>query len=224
MARAVSSVVSSCVPALLGLLAGSFVMVTQRCNRHAARRRMEWGGRACDGVPWRHTRQNGTGFTLGLVAATVVRMQTTRRQVAAIALVLIALAPCADAAGSATKTVEKLNAAIGDMLPKAQELGYAGRFERLKPAMEEAFDFDFMAEKSLGKHWKDLSDAQKKEWGAAFREFAVANYAANLDKDGGKRFELLGEAPDLHDTVLVRGRVVDPAAEPMDLSYRLHDT
>jgi phospholipid transport system substrate-binding protein len=151
-------------------------------------------------------------------------MQPTRRQVAAIALALAALAPCAFAAGTATKTVEKLNAAIAEMLPQAKELGYAGLFERLKPAMEQAFDFDFMSEKSLGKHWKDLSDQQKKEWGAAFREFAIANYAANLDQNGGKRFELLGEAPDLHDTVLVSGRVIDPAAEPVDLSYRLHDT
>jgi phospholipid transport system substrate-binding protein len=152
-------------------------------------------------------------------------MLTTCLRLLAIGTVVVTAAvPSAGAAGSATKTVEKLNAAIAEMLPKAEELGYAGRFEKLKPAMEEAFDFDFMAEKSLGKHWKDLSDPQKKEWGAAFREFAVANYAANLDKDGGKRFELLGEAPDLHDTVLVNGRVVDPAAEPVDLSYRLHDT
>jgi phospholipid transport system substrate-binding protein len=110
------------------------------------------------------------------------------------------------------------------MLPKAAELGYAGRFERLKPVMEQAFDFDFMAEKSLGKHWKELDDAQKKEWAAAFREFAVANYAANLDRDGGQRFELVSETPAEHDTILVRGRVVDPAAEPFDLTYRLHPT
>jgi phospholipid transport system substrate-binding protein len=152
-------------------------------------------------------------------------MPTTCLRLLAVATLVVATtAPGARAAGSATKTVEKLNAAIADVLPKAEQLGYAGRFEKLKPAMEEAFDFDFMAEKSLGKHWKDLSDQQKKEWGAAFREFAVANYAANLDRDGGRRFELLGEAPDLHDTVMVRGRVVEPATEPVDLSYRLHDT
>lgn len=151
-------------------------------------------------------------------------MLTTCLRLLAIGTVVAATVPSAGAAGSATKTVEKLNAAIAEVLPKAEQLGYQGRFEKLKPAMEEAFDFDFMAEKSLGKHWRDLSDQQKKEWGAAFREFAVANYAANLDKDGGKRFELLGETPDLHDTVLVSGRVVDPAADPVDLSYRLHDT
>jgi phospholipid transport system substrate-binding protein len=152
-------------------------------------------------------------------------MHSTRFHVTAVAaLLLTTLAPCPGAEETATKTVERLNAAIADLLPKAEQLGYAGRFERLKPAMEQAFDFEFMAEKSLGRHWKDLSDEQKKQWGAAFREYAVANYAANLDKNAGQRWELLGEEPSEHDTVLVRGRVVDPAAKPVDLTYRLHPT
>ena len=152
-------------------------------------------------------------------------MQASRLHLTAIAaLVVTALNPSARAADTPTKTVERLNAAIVELLPKAEELGYAGRFERLKPAMEQAFDFDFMAEKSLGKHWKDLSGEQKKQWTAAFREFTIANYAANIDRNTGARFELLGEEPAEHDTVLVRGRVVDPAAEPFDLTYRLHNT
>ena len=141
-----------------------------------------------------------------------------------IARLLVTLAAPVRGEESATKVVERLNAAIADLLPKAEQLGYQGRFERLKPAMEQAFDFDFMAEKSLGRHWKELDGEQKKQWGAAFREFAIATYAANLDRDGGQRFELVNEAPDVHDTILVRGRVVDPAAEPFDLTYRLHRT
>ena len=152
-------------------------------------------------------------------------MHPTRLQVIAIAsLVLTTLALCAGAAETATKTVERLNAAIAEVLPKAEQLGYAGRFELLKPAMEQAFDVEFMAEKSLGRHWKDLSDEQKKEWVAAFREFMIATYAANLDKNTGQRFEVVAEEAAEHDTVLVRGRVVDPAAAPFDLTYRLHQT
>ena len=152
-------------------------------------------------------------------------MRPTRVHVAAVAALALTMLPLgASADEAAKKTVERLNAAIAEMLPKAEELGYAGRFQRLSPVMDEAFDFDFMAEKSLGRHWKGLSDEQKKQWAAAFREFTVANYAANLDKNTGQRFELLGEEAAEHDTVLVRGRVVDPAAAPFDLNYRLHRT
>lgn len=139
-------------------------------------------------------------------------------------LALVMLAPGSDAADTATKTVEDLNVALGNVLGQAEQLGYQGRFQRLEPGMEKAFDFDFMAEKSLGRHWKDLSDDEKKQWRALFQEFTIANYAANLDRNAGQRFEILGEEPDLHDTVLVRGRVIDPAAEPLDLAYRLQRT
>ena len=138
--------------------------------------------------------------------------------------VLIFMPIASRAEETATKVVERLNAVIREVLPKAQELGYEGRFQRLKPALEQAFDGEFMAEKSLGKHWKELKDEQKKAWVDAFRDFMVATYAANLDKDTGQRFELIGEEKAEHDTTLVKGRVVDPAAAPFDLTYRLHPT
>ena len=138
--------------------------------------------------------------------------------------VLILMPLASRAEETATTVVERLNAAIREVLPKAQELGYEGRFQRLKPAMEQAFDAEFMAQKSLGKDWKDLDDAQKKAWVDAFRDFMVATYAANLDKDTGQKFELIGEEKAEHDTTLVKGRVVDPAATPFDLTYRLHQT
>ena len=138
--------------------------------------------------------------------------------------VLILMPLASRAEETATTVVERLNAAIREVLPKAQELGYEGRFQRLKPAMEQAFDSEFMAEKSLGKHWKELKDEQKKAWVDAFRDFMVATYAANLDKNTGQKFEVIGEEKAEHDTTLVKGRVVDPAATPFDLTYRLHQT
>jgi phospholipid transport system substrate-binding protein len=139
-------------------------------------------------------------------------------------LVLTTLAPARGAEESATRIVERLNAAIGEILPRAVELGYEGRFQRLKPVIEQSFDVEFMAEKSVGRHWKELSDEQKKEWVGTFRDFMVANYAANLDKNTGQKFEVIGEEKAEHDTTLVKGRVVDPAAPPFALSYRLHPT
>jgi phospholipid transport system substrate-binding protein len=141
-----------------------------------------------------------------------------------MALSVLVLPLRTGAAQTATKTVESLNAAIAAVLPNAEELGYEGRFRRLKPAMEQAFDVGYIAEKSLGRHWRELNDEQKAEWVAAFRDFTVANYAANLDKDRGQRFEVVAEEAAEHETTLVKGRVVDPAAAPFDLTYRLHRT
>lgn len=142
---------------------------------------------------------------------------------AAATLMLVATAQGAGESGP-RQIVDRLNAVMAGVLREAAQLGYAGRFARLAPAVEAASDLDFMGEKALGRHWKDLDEGQRTQWRTVFHEFTIANYAANLDRDTGQRFEVVDETPDAHDTVLVRGRVVEPAKESMDLSYRLHRT
>jgi len=119
--------------------------------------------------------------------------------------------------------VDHLNGVLLGVLKDGDALGYRGRFDRLAPAMTEAFDLDFMAEKALGRHWKPLGDADRARWLALFREFTTANYAGNFDRYSGQRFELLGEEVNSSNTTLVRTRVVNPGGENVDLSYRLHE-
>jgi phospholipid transport system substrate-binding protein len=117
--------------------------------------------------------------------------------------------------------VGTLNAALLDVLQHADTLGYHGRFERLKPVMQDTFDLAFMAEKSLAQRWKGLSDADRKRWIEVFGDFTIANFAANFDHYTGQTFELLGEEPAANDTRLVRTRVVNPGTGNVDFAYRL---
>jgi phospholipid transport system substrate-binding protein len=125
---------------------------------------------------------------------------------------------------AATKVIARLNAALLDALEHAEQLGYRGRFDKLTPAIAAAFDVDFMAEKSIGKYWKPLSDADKARWVKLFAEFSVANYAGNLDHFSGQRFEISSQEPSQNDTVVVHTMLVDPGSENTELNYRLHDT
>lgn len=120
------------------------------------------------------------------------------------------------------RVVGTLDGALLAVLRQAEGLGYRGRFERLAPAVDAAFDLDFMAEKSLGRHWKTLGAADRRRWLPLFREFTIANYAGNFDRYGGQRFETLGEEPGESETVLVRTRLVNPGGEDVELGYRLH--
>jgi len=124
----------------------------------------------------------------------------------------------------ATAVIVKLDAALEDALQHAQALGYQGRFDKIAPAVAQAFDVDFMAEKVIGKYWKPLSDADRARWVALFREFTVANYAGNFDKYSGQRFEIHGQEPDQNDTTVVHATLLDPTGDNVDLNYRLHDT
>lgn len=144
---------------------------------------------------------------------------------ARLGLVLLALllAPRAASAetSEAVKVVETLHAALLDVMKQADSLGYEGRFDRLEPVLGRTFDLDFMARKSVGRHWKELSPENQKRLTVTFRRFTLANYAGRFDGWSGQRFETVGEDVSTHGTVIVRTRLVDPQDEDVHLNYRL---
>ncbi len=138
---------------------------------------------------------------------------------------IVALAPATPRAADApaTPVVTALNAALFDALKNSKTLGYKGRFDRLAPAVDQAFDLPFMAEKAVGTYWKSFDDAQRTRWLALFREFTIANYAGNLDGySGEQRFEVGSEEPAANDTEIVHTQVINPPGENVELTYRLH--
>jgi phospholipid transport system substrate-binding protein len=118
--------------------------------------------------------------------------------------------------------VEELNATLLDVMKNAEPLGYAGRRDKIAPAVDRAFDVPFMAEKVIGRHWAQLSDPERTRWVALFREFLAANWAGRFDRYSGQTFEALGAEPSAFDTMMVRTRLVNPGDENVDLNYRLH--
>jgi phospholipid transport system substrate-binding protein len=138
-------------------------------------------------------------------------------------MLLPARAPSADpAAESPSAVVDELHESLIQVMKGATELGYAGRFEKLEPVLGRLFDTPFMAEKSVGRHWKKLGEAEQQNLRDTFRRFTVANYAGRFDGFAGERFETLGEEASTHDTVLVHSRLIDSSGEIIQLNYRLH--
>jgi len=103
------------------------------------------------------------------------------------AVVLAGLLACTSvgqaADGAPTAVVRQFNDALMSILKDGEALGYAGRFKRLRPAMQETFDLDFMAGKVLGKHWDTLSEADRGRWRDLFGEFRNGQWTFLLDRD-----------------------------------------
>lgn len=127
----------------------------------------------------------------------------------------------ANPADSAVGVVEDLHAALLDVMQHADALGYAGRHDRLAPILKRLFDIPYMAQKSVGRHWKTASEAERVRLVDTFTRFTVANYAGRFDGYSGQHFETLGEEPSLHGTVLVHTRLVEDGEEAVQLNYRL---
>lgn len=148
----------------------------------------------------------------------------------ALALPLAPAAPRAQVVASAAAVdtneaaacVERLHEVMLDVMKHADALGYDGRVNKLGPAVKDAYNLTFMARKSVGRHWKELSEEEQAHFTALFADLTVANYAGRFTGWSGEEFETLSFEPGVHDTMLVRTRLVRPDDEDVTLDYRLH--
>jgi phospholipid transport system substrate-binding protein len=124
-------------------------------------------------------------------------------------------------AGSARDQIVKLNTVFTDVMQNAKALGYEGRYEKLEPALVEAYDFAAMTRVTTGRYWRDFTDDQKKQAIAAFRDLSIATYAARFDGSGSERFQILGEEPAPAGHLRVNNQAVPASGEPIRIDYLL---
>jgi phospholipid transport system substrate-binding protein len=151
-------------------------------------------------------------------------MRMTSTIMGMLAAVALAGAAPATTGAPAEAVVQKLNASLLDVMKDAGTLDYAARYRRVEPVVDAAFDVPFMAEKSLGRHWKDLTPDERTKWLDLFRRFMVANYAGRFDRYSGQSFEQHGAEEGAYDTVMVQTTLVNPGDENVALNYRLRET
>lgn len=115
--------------------------------------------------------------------------------------------------------VQRVNAALLQIMKEAETLGYQGRFSALAPVLEAAFEFPLMARLSVGRHWKDLDQAQRERLTGLFAQLSVATFAARFDGYGGEVFRITGEEPQLRGAVLVHNQLVKVTDEAVAINY-----
>ena len=62
------------------------------------------------------------------------------------------------------------------------------RYDKLKPAVEKAFDLPAMTATAVGPSWATISAADKKALTDAFARMTIANYAKNFNSYSGEKF------------------------------------
>jgi phospholipid transport system substrate-binding protein len=117
--------------------------------------------------------------------------------------------------------IDALHERLLDVMKNAVELGYEGRESALRTIIPSYFDVDFMARKSLGRHWNGADAEGRRRYLETFTRFMIANYAGRFDGYSGQSFETLGQEAAPLDTVIVRSRLLDPEGENVDLNYRM---
>jgi phospholipid transport system substrate-binding protein len=92
---------------------------------------------------------------------------------------------------------------------------------QLREIVYPLFDFEEMAKRSLGSHWRRLGPQQQEEFVTAFTELLETTYADKIDLYEGQRVEYVGETIDKN-YAEVNTRVIGKGGESYSVDYRLH--
>jgi phospholipid transport system substrate-binding protein len=102
------------------------------------------------------------------------------------------------------------------------KLGFAGRRQKLAPAITQAFDLSLMTRLVVGLQWPSLSTDDQKQLVSAFTDFSIATYANQFDDFSGERFEVDPKAaPAPGNDVIVKTKLIQSNGEPVQLDYLL---
>jgi len=146
----------------------------------------------------------------------------TRRATLALSVAAgLFLAVPAFAADTPSSVVEGFNAALVDVMKNGKTLGFKGRFDKLKPAFEKAFDVTRMVNFVSG--GAAVDDAAGKALGASFIAYSVAFYARNFKSFDGETFPI-DEVKEIKQGTLVSTRIVPKGEKGTAMNYLLRQS
>lgn len=143
--------------------------------------------------------------------------------VAALALAALAspAAVHAQASDPAAATVQGFDDALLGAMRGGRGLGVQGRFDKLQPAADQAFDFATMTRVAVGPKWSAIAPAEQQQLVHAFGRFTAASFAKNFDSYDGERFTVDPNVQTRGPDKLVKTRLSSKSGSPTDFIYRM---
>ncbi len=136
----------------------------------------------------------------------------------ALAIILALAAPAL--AGPPTEAVKSvIDEALRILNDPSLKAQRERRRQLVKAKVDQRFDYEEMAKRSLGATWGKLSPAQRSEFVRLFGELLEASYSDKVDKYAGETVTFLGESVD-GDYAEVRTVLVRPN-DKIPMNYRL---
>jgi phospholipid transport system substrate-binding protein len=107
---------------------------------------------------------------------------------------------------------------------QAKELGFAGRYKLLDPAIRKAFDLAAMTRISVGPQWRQIDPAIQTQLQSAFADWTIATYASQFNGFDGEVFAVGAVKDAASGDKLVETTLAPKGAEPVILNYLMRNT
>jgi len=120
---------------------------------------------------------------------------------------------------AAAAPIRTLTESLLETMKQAETLGFEGRYEKLDPVLDRAFNYAFMARLAVGRHWDGFSEKQRATLVDHFARMSVATFATRFDGYNGETFEVLAPTKGPRDSVLVPTRLTKANGETVSIEY-----
>lgn len=132
-----------------------------------------------------------------------------------VALVVIALGASPVTAGEPTDTLKER---VDRVLRLLEQPG--DHRAEIRRIAEEIFDFEEIARRALGPHWKARTPEERREFVRLFTDLLERTYVGRLESGRGGSVVYVGESVE-GDTATVRTRVLTPQRTEIPVDYRM---
>jgi phospholipid transport system substrate-binding protein len=140
--------------------------------------------------------------------------------VSALTLALAGLPAYAVTGPDAEKFINNLgDDAIASLTGK--NLSQAERETRFRKLFESHFDLQGIGRFSLGRYWRQATDAQRQEFLKLFEDLLVKNYAKTFAEYSGEHFQATGSRGNDDGSVVVNSRINRPNGDVIRLDWRV---
>lgn len=134
---------------------------------------------------------------------------------------IVAVPAGAASTNPAEAVVTSLHAALLNNMQQAKAYGCDGRRKHLEPVIDRSFNLPLVAQSALRRHWKELSDQQRSQFIAVFREDVMVTYATRFDSFGGEVFTTLSSQALPNGDQLVHAKLQPKDDDPVMFDYVL---
>lgn len=163
---------------------------------------------------------------MSIVAGRPAEFRPVVRRLIALLVVLVAFAAAGARAGDSepSAVVAALQQSLLSTMKEADKLGFDGRYQRLEPAFQQAFDIEQMTRIVVGGRWSKLDPGQQAQVVEQFRKFSVSSYASEFSGYDGERFAITGQRDQPGVGTIVETKLQTRDSGTIALNYLLHQT
>jgi phospholipid transport system substrate-binding protein len=120
--------------------------------------------------------------------------------------------------------IQRLCDTLIAVMRAAKQLSFDERYQRLAPAISQAYNLPLMSQVAVGAEWTRFAPAQQQRLTNEFAQYTIAVYANRFDSYNGQRFEIDPNPASSPNGTIVQTRLIRADGSKLMLNYLMRQS